>query len=59
MIDWLFRAGIAVTLAVCSYTTGYNQGWFEGIKFFAKRVAEDTDSFEQIIERQRSERREE
>ncbi len=58
MINFILRTGAAVLIAFSSYTVGYNQGFFDGIKDFAKRIADDADTFERIVERQVFERKE-
>ena len=57
MIGFIFRAIVAIVLAVGGYTTGYNQGWVDGIKQFAKRIEEDGEIYRSIIERQYEERK--
>lgn len=59
MINFILRTGAAVLIAFGSYTVGYNQGFFDGIKDFAKRIADDADTFERIVERQVFEREKE
>lgn len=57
MINFIFRIIVAIILAVGGYTTGYNQGWADGIKKFAKRIEEDGEIYRSIIERQYEERK--
>lgn len=59
MINFIFRVITAIFLAFSSYTVGYNQGFFDGIKQFAKRITEDINTFDRIIEKRLSERKEE
>lgn len=57
MINFIFRVITAIFLAFSSYTVGYNQGFFDGINNFAKRISEDIDTFDRIIEKRLSERK--
>ena len=59
MINFIFRVITAIFLAFSSYTVGYNQGFFDGIKNFAKRITDDVNTFERIMKKHHSERKEE